>query len=290
AKGASRLSRRKVGGQPRTAPQTSRGRDIHNGAPARLPHRRNGMFGPQKYPFGVDGHDVLPLRFAGLLEALPEHNPSVIHQDIELAIAVDRRAHRLDPISVAGHIQMQVRRFAASGTYLGLDLFPLSIPDVAQDHLRAFTGKQFRLCRALAPGAAADQGHLPIEPSHVSLLVLGGLLVLSWGADAPPALWPVPARAIDSLSTRWLSTIRGWLQGMPGVSYAEVWTTCKTVVCPLGRPSRWRLLGRSSAPCSLASLCSIPRRRRRWSMSRDALGSAGHPCTEAGAPVPHGRA
>ena len=49
-----------------------------------------------------------------------------------------------------------------------------------------------------------------------------GILVLSWGADAPPALWPVPARAIDSLSTRWLSTIRGWLQGMPGVSYAEV--------------------------------------------------------------------
>src|SRR5262249_60199375 len=103
AKGASRLSRRKVGGQPRTAPQTGRGRDIHNGATARLPHRRNGMFGPQKYPFGVDGHDVLPPRFAGLLEALPEPNPSVIHQGMELTIAVDRRAPRLDPITGATH-------------------------------------------------------------------------------------------------------------------------------------------------------------------------------------------
>src|SRR5262245_55387825 len=248
------------------------------------------MFGPQKHPLRVHRHEVLPLRFAGLLETLPEHNPGVIHQDIELAIAVHRRAHRLDPIGVVGHIQMNVGRFAACSPYLGLDLFPLGIPDVAQDHFRAFAGKQFRLCRALAPGAAADQGHLPIEPSHGCLLILGGRLLPSGGANAPPALWPVPARALGSLSTRGLSTIRGWLHGVRGVSYAEVWTTCKAVVCPLGRPLRWRPLGRASAQCSSVSLCSIPQRRRRWAMSRDALGSAGPTCPAAGVPVPNGRA
>src|SRR5712691_5550758 len=106
---------------------------------------------PRNTPLRVDRHEVIPLRFAGLLETLPEHNTGVIHQDIQLAIAVDSRAHRLDPIGVAGHIQMHVRRFAACGAYLGLDLFPLCIPDVAQYHLRAFACKQCRLCRALTP-------------------------------------------------------------------------------------------------------------------------------------------
>src|SRR6266568_5657103 len=145
------------------------------------------MFGPQKHPLRVDGHDVIPLGFAGLLETLPDHNTSVVHQDIELAIASDRCAHRLDPIGVAGHIQMQVRRFAACGAYLGLDLFPRFLPDVTQHHLRAFACKQFRLCSALAPGSAADQGHLPIEPSHVSLLVLvvppPALLASQWSSS-----------------------------------------------------------------------------------------------------------
>ena len=43
-----------------------------------------------------------------------------------------------------------------------------------------------------------------------------------------------------------------------GVSYAEAWTTFKTVACPLGRPLLWSPLGTSSALFSSASLCSIP--------------------------------
>lgn len=43
-----------------------------------------------------------------------------------------------------------------------------------------------------------------------------------------------------------------------GVSYAEAWTTFKTVSCPLGGPLLWSPLGRSSALFSSASLCGIP--------------------------------
>jgi hypothetical protein len=43
-----------------------------------------------------------------------------------------------------------------------------------------------------------------------------------------------------------------------GVSYAEAWTTCKTMACLPRRPLLWSPLGRFSALCSSASLCSTP--------------------------------
>src|SRR5712691_12263710 len=260
---------------------------MHNGSTASPPHHRNDMFGPQKHPLRVDRHEVIPLRFAGLLETLPEHNTGVIHQDIQLAIAVGRRAHRLDPIGVAGHIQMHVRRFAACGAYLGLDLVPLGIPDVAQYHLRAFAGKQFRLCRALAPGAAADQGHLPIESSHGSLLVLVGPM---------PALlasgWSSSHRASSCQSRRQSPPTMVFHHPWAAAWHAKVYPTQKRG--RLARPLRARRDARFSGarlagpqPCvHLRPSLASSRRIRRWSMRRDALGASGQTCTGAEAPAP----
>src|SRR5262249_2394806 len=62
-------------------------------APASPAHSRNGVLRAQKPPLRIHRHDAVPVGFSRVLDPLAEHNTRIIHQDIQFAIAGDRRAH-----------------------------------------------------------------------------------------------------------------------------------------------------------------------------------------------------
>src|SRR5499427_8647204 len=144
-------------------------RDVHNRAPARPAHGRNGVLRAQKYPLRIHRHDAVPVGFRRVLDPFAEHNARIIHQDIQFAIVVDRRAHGLDPIGFVGHIQMHVGRLTALGADRLLYLLPRCIQDVAHHHAGAFLREEPRFGRPLAPGPATNQCDFALQSAHGSL-------------------------------------------------------------------------------------------------------------------------
>src|SRR5207244_10237850 len=120
-------------------------------------------------PYAISSGVPVPVCFSSVLDPLAEHNARVIHQDIQLAIAVDRRAHGLDPIGLVGHIQMHVGRPTARGAHRLLHLLPRCIQDVAHHHAGAFLREEPRFGRPLAPGPATNQCDFALQSAHGSL-------------------------------------------------------------------------------------------------------------------------
>src|SRR5215471_147580 len=182
-------------------------RDVHNRAPARPAHGRNGVLRAQKYPLRIHRHDAVPVGFRRVLDPFAEHNARIIHQDIQFAIVVDRRAHGLDPIGLVGHIQMHIGRLTALGADRLLYLLPHCIQDVAHHYAGAFLREEPRFGRPLPPGPATNQGDFALQSAHGSLLSathgitrtipLPMLCQGSTSADAvnPAHVWSNTARA-----------------------------------------------------------------------------------------------
>src|SRR5262249_18836372 len=93
-------------------------------------------------------------------------NAGIIHQDIQRAITVDGRAHGLDPISLAGHIEMHVRRLAALLPDRLLHLLARLIQEITQRNFCPLPGKELGFSRALAAGPPSNQCHFAIQFSH----------------------------------------------------------------------------------------------------------------------------
>ena len=142
--------------------------------PSRLAHGGNGMLGPQKHPLRIHGQHAVPRRFGRVFQVdwlptstSPTH-AGIIHQDIQRAITVDGRAHGLDSISLAGHIEMHVRRLAALLPYRLLHLLARLIEEITQHDFCPFPRKELGFSSALAAGATANQCHFSIRSSHSS--------------------------------------------------------------------------------------------------------------------------
>src|SRR5687768_12348327 len=85
-------------------------------------------------------------------------------------IATDRGTHSGAPTGLVGDVQVHVCHLAAGGPNVRLDLPPLSIQDIAEHHFRPFAGKQLRFCSPLTSCSATNQGHFPIQSSHLRFL------------------------------------------------------------------------------------------------------------------------
>src|SRR5262249_19981655 len=125
-------------------------RDVHNRAATSPARGRNGVLRAQKHPLRIHRHDAVPVGFSRVLDPLAEYNTRIIHQDIQFAIAVDRRAHGLDPIGLVGHIQIHVGRLTAPSADRLLHLLPRGVQDVAHHHAGAFLREEPRFSRPLA--------------------------------------------------------------------------------------------------------------------------------------------
>src|SRR5712692_2304995 len=187
----------------RTRPKTHQSRDggdVDNRPSSSLTHGGNGLLGPQKHPLRIHIQHQVPRRFSRVFQAdlFPTStgptNAGIIHQDIQLAIAVDCRAHGLDPIGLAGHIQMHVRRLSTLLPYLLLHLLSHLVEEVTQHHFCPFARKEFGFNSTLASGTAADQCDFPIQSSHGSIPPTDsvGTLYLqpSWPRLAVPSCTP----------------------------------------------------------------------------------------------------
>jgi hypothetical protein len=127
------------------------------------------MFRTQKYPFRIHRHEAVPVLFAGVLDTLANNNARVIHQDIQLAVAVHSHFYGLTPVRFPGHIQMHIGGFTARRTDVCLHLLPLCIQDISQNHFGAFVCTQLRFRSALSPGTATNECYFAIEPAHIDL-------------------------------------------------------------------------------------------------------------------------
>ncbi len=125
-------------------------------------------------------HHHVPVGFAGVGEGLVAQNAGVVHQDVDLAEAVDRRLedrlaafHGRD-VGAIGH------RLAAIGDDLvhhglGHRRGPrrgavARAAEVIDDHRCAFLGEQFGVGAAQPAASPGDDRHLSIEQAHRFLL------------------------------------------------------------------------------------------------------------------------
>src|SRR5207244_7695907 len=174
-------------------------------------------------PYAISSGVPVPVCFSSVLDPLAEHNARVIHQDIQLAIAVDRRAHGLDPIGLVGHIQMHVGRLTALGADRLLHLLPRCIQDVAHHHAGAFLREEPRFGRPLAAGPATNQCDFALESAHGSLppaiRCATRTLVLSIPYQGSTTIRPVNPALLSSDAERYGPTRGGHLAvvaGTPG--------------------------------------------------------------------------
>ena len=147
--------------------------DVDDRAAARPAHGRDRVLGAEEDAPGVDRHDAIPLGDGALLDRhARDDDGRVVDQDVELAVAADRRLHGRLPVGLAGHVQVHVHGVAAASADGRLDLLALVVPDVAEDDAGALLDEGLRLRRALPARPATDQCDLAVQLSHVGLLCL----------------------------------------------------------------------------------------------------------------------
>ena len=78
----------------------------------------------------------------------------VVDQDVQLAEPAFRGMYRFLPVGVAGHVEMDVDGLAAGLRNPPLHRLALVVQQVAEDHLGALGGEQFRLQCALPARSA----------------------------------------------------------------------------------------------------------------------------------------
>ena len=139
---------------------------------ARLEHFRHGVFDAQKSPFGVDIHLAVPDRLAGFRHSVAGGGASVVDQHIERAVSGYGGGHGVNPILLAGNIQLDEHSVAAGGADLGGGAFPVGGVNVAEDDFGALSaehpGRRAAEThqRAIhAAGRPADEGHFALQ-SH----------------------------------------------------------------------------------------------------------------------------
>src|SRR5712691_5264250 len=147
------------------------GGDVDNRPAASLTHGWDGILGAEKDPGAVDRHDLVPHLSGGLFNGEAADNTVIVHQDIQLPVAVHGCANGFAPVVIAGHVQVDVCRFTARGSDVGLDLSAGIVQHIAKDHPGTFTGKEFSFGGTLATGPTADQGNFAIESTHAVLLL-----------------------------------------------------------------------------------------------------------------------
>src|SRR5262249_36782218 len=101
---------------------------------------------------------------------LAQRVAGVVAQAVRVAVGLHGRGDRHAPVVLAGDVQVDVRRLAAVGADLGLDLLALVVEHIAEHDRRALGNEHAPFDRALSTGATADQRDLTVEPSHASLL------------------------------------------------------------------------------------------------------------------------
>ena len=146
-------------------------RDVHDRAAAGPAHRGDGVLRAEEDAAGVDRHHAVPLLDRAILDRdARDDDRGVVDQDVQLAEAPGRGLDRGLPIRFVRDVEVHVDGLTAVGADGGLDLLALGVPDVAEDHLRAFAGEGLGLGGALSSRAAADQRDLPVQLSHVDPL------------------------------------------------------------------------------------------------------------------------
>jgi len=126
---------------------------------------------PRKTPGAVDRHDLVPHLSGGLFNGEATDNTGIVHQDVQLTVAVHGCANGFAPVVIPGHVQVYVSRFTAHRPDVGLDLSTGIVQPIAKDHLGTFTCKELGFSGALATGNTADQGNFAIESGHAVLLL-----------------------------------------------------------------------------------------------------------------------
>src|SRR2546421_305352 len=133
-------------------PDTGYGGDVHNGPATGAAQRWDGVFGAQKDPFGIDSHNAVPFLCRAFFNRHARDNdPSIIDQDIELAIALHSHLDGMVPVLFIRDVQMHIHGCTTAGANLCFDLLALRIADIAKHDFGAFSGEGFGLCCPLPP-------------------------------------------------------------------------------------------------------------------------------------------
>jgi hypothetical protein len=128
------------------------------------------VLGAEEHAARVHRHHAVPVRHRALLDRhAGDHDPRVVDQDVELAVAARRRLDGARPVGFVRHVEVHVHGVAAGRADRLLDLLALGVADVAEDDLRALLGEPPRFHGPLAASPAADQRHLAVELAHVIL-------------------------------------------------------------------------------------------------------------------------
>ena len=139
--------------------------DVDDRSAAVAGHVRNGVLGAE-----VDGADHVVDRPCSNRRCQVDHRAplipvGVVHQDVELAVAVDREVdHVLNRSGFLLDVGENERGLTAGRADLGDRLFALGVVDVCDDDLRAFLRHQLRRALTDALGRAGDDRDLILQP------------------------------------------------------------------------------------------------------------------------------
>ena len=142
------------------------GRYVDDGA-AGLLHLRNHALHAEEHALGIDVHEPLPSLGAHSVIVVRAADACVVHEDVQTAVAGNRRLDGLSPVGLARDVELHEHRIAARLGYLRLQLAALVFDDVGDDDLRALACEYPALLSAHAVRAARDDRNLAFK-SHSS--------------------------------------------------------------------------------------------------------------------------
>ena len=118
----------------------------------------------------MDVDDRVPLVFLHVEGHLVPEDPGVVDQDVEVPIGVDGLVdHLLGSVPVR-HARAIGHGLAAGGGDLGHDVLD-AVPEVVEDQACPLGGEELGVGGAQPLSGAGDDGDLPVERSHVCVLL-----------------------------------------------------------------------------------------------------------------------
>ena len=109
---------------------------------------------------------------ASSMARVPRVMPALFTSTSSLAVLALGQTHGPPPVFLHRDVQVDVGSLSAQLSYLGLHLLPLLVQDVSEHHPGTLLGKEPGLLLALAPGTAAYDRHLTVQPTHSYTLFL----------------------------------------------------------------------------------------------------------------------
>jgi hypothetical protein len=135
--------------------------------PASLPHGGNRVLHAEEHALGVDVQERVPRRRAQGVRIVRSADPRIVHEDVEPSEGAGSSAHRLLPVELTRHVELDELRLASVGVDLGRHLPSVGFHDVGHHHDRALAREENGFALAHAVGPSRDHRYLPAQ-SHGS--------------------------------------------------------------------------------------------------------------------------